>query len=150
MAPVLDQLPTSSAPAVPILCRRGLRFILLDLLMHRAEATVAELVDTLTSQGYHLDDDQRASRVVSDALRWEVKRGRVERVGRGRYRHRQTSPSTRRRVRLLGTASRTWLDAVAAGRPPPPTPPDPRRQPFGGPDDPNAPPWANLGWLWVA
>ena len=44
---------------------------------------VAELVARLDHAGLRVDG--RPGKVVSDSLRWEVRRGRVVRVGRGTY-----------------------------------------------------------------
>ncbi|MGF1596932.1 MAG: hypothetical protein ACFCVK_08355, partial [Acidimicrobiales bacterium] len=52
---------------------RGLRFVLVAELMARGEATVAELVQVVVGAGF--DVAGRASKVISDALRWEVRRG---------------------------------------------------------------------------
>ena len=45
--------------------------------------TTAQLVERCDAEG--IEFGGRASKVVSDALRWEVGRGRVERLGRGLY-----------------------------------------------------------------
>lgn len=55
--------------------------------------TVQDLVDALDRRG--IDVPGRASKTISDALRWEVSRGRVMRVGRGRYRTGAIPRSTR-------------------------------------------------------
>jgi len=47
-------------------------------------ATIAELIDAPKWHGFCVRG--RPSKVISDALRWEIERGRVERLGRGRYR----------------------------------------------------------------
>jgi hypothetical protein len=60
-----------------------LRYLLTTHLFDHGPATVAELVDALASQGF--DIGGRASKSVSDALRWEIGRGRVHRLRRGRY-----------------------------------------------------------------
>ena len=61
-----------------------LRYLLTTYLYDHGPATVEELVDALTYQGF--DVGGRASKAVSDALRWEIAHGRVIRLGRGRYR----------------------------------------------------------------
>lgn len=62
--------------------------------------TVGELVDALERAG--LRTHGRASKDVSDALRWEVRRGRVRRTARATYGighlPRQTALRMRRRV----------------------------------------------------
>lgn len=63
--------------------------------------TVRDLVDGLARQG--VTTVGRASKDVSDALRWEVRRGRVRRVGRATYElghvPRQTAARMRHRLR---------------------------------------------------
>jgi hypothetical protein len=61
-----------------------LRYLLTTYLYDHGPATVEELVDALTYEGF--DVGGRASKAVSDALRWEIAHGRVIRLGRGRYR----------------------------------------------------------------
>ena len=48
-----------------------------------APLTISELVEQIEARGFAVFG--RASKTVSDALRWEVRRGRVTKVGRGRY-----------------------------------------------------------------
>jgi hypothetical protein len=60
-----------------------LRYVLTHYVHRLREATVADLVGCLERDGLRVAG--RPSKVVSDALRWEIKRGRVVRVGRGRY-----------------------------------------------------------------
>jgi hypothetical protein len=59
-----------------------LRYLLTMHLFVHGPATVSDLVEALTSQGCEIG---YGTKVVSDALRWEVRRGRVYRRGRGRY-----------------------------------------------------------------
>jgi hypothetical protein len=60
-----------------------LRYVLtVNLLLH-GPATVATMIETLEWQGFGVVG--RASKAVSDALRWEVKRDRVRRLRRGLY-----------------------------------------------------------------
>jgi len=65
---------------------RGLRLrelLVLILLRHRGEMTVGALAAAVHAHGFRIEG--RAGKVVSDQLRYEVARGRVQRVGRGRY-----------------------------------------------------------------
>jgi hypothetical protein len=52
-------------------------------LLQRGPTTVDELIKALEWQGF--DIGGRASKQVSDALRWERRRGRVRRLARGLY-----------------------------------------------------------------
>jgi len=61
-----------------------LRYALIVLLVEaRREVTTSELVAGLDANGFRVRG--RPSKAVSDALRWEVRRGRVRRCGRGVY-----------------------------------------------------------------
>ena len=60
-----------------------LRYLLTTHLFDHGPATVAELVEALTFQGFNIGG--RPSKSVSDALRWEIGHGRVIKYGRGRY-----------------------------------------------------------------
>jgi hypothetical protein len=60
-----------------------LRYVLTTNLAVHGAATVAEMVDLLDYQGFVVAG--RASKTVSDALRWEMRRGRVRRLRRGKY-----------------------------------------------------------------
>jgi len=72
---------------------------------------VAELVTELERGGFVLAG--RPSKEISDALRWEVARGRVVRVGRGRYRAAAIPGATRRRIRKV---ARQRTDQVGSWR----------------------------------
>jgi hypothetical protein len=60
-----------------------LRYVLTMYLAVHGARTITEMIDALEWQGFCLCG--RASKAVSDALRWEIGRGRVRRLGRGRY-----------------------------------------------------------------
>lgn len=71
--------------AVPLSDRRRLRYALTLVLLHsERELTVPELEAAALANGCTLD--VRPAKAVSDALRTEVTKGRVVRVGWGRYR----------------------------------------------------------------
>ena len=84
---------------------RPLRYVLAELMACvRPSATnpggvvtVGQLVQQLKAQGFLFAG--RTSKVISDALRWEVLRGRVRRVGRGVYRLGAAPRSTMSRIR---------------------------------------------------
>lgn len=60
-----------------------LRYALTMQLLHNGPTTITGLVEGLTSQGF--DVGSPAPKQVSDALRWERRRGRVRRLARGLY-----------------------------------------------------------------
>ncbi|MFA4083556.1 hypothetical protein [Mycobacteroides salmoniphilum] len=60
-----------------------LRYLLTLYVYRFGTTTVSELVNMLDHKGF--DTDGRASKAVSDALRWEVRRGRLSHLGRGCY-----------------------------------------------------------------
>ena len=138
--------PLSDGPApppVPPLRGRALRFVLVDELMRHEELTVAELVTAVVHRcGFDLGG--RASKIISDALRWETRRGRVRRVGRGRYRFSHTARSTARRIGILATRSRAWVVAIMRRPEPDDVPPSAVSAPGAGA---LRPPWADLAWL---
>jgi hypothetical protein len=60
-----------------------LRYVLTLHLFQHGAATVTELIDVLGWHGFCVRG--RPSKAVSDALRWEIGRGRVRRLRRGLY-----------------------------------------------------------------
>ncbi len=60
-----------------------LRYLLTAYLFDHGPATVDELVEALAYHGFRTVG--RASKSISDALRWEMAHGRVVRFRRGRY-----------------------------------------------------------------
>ncbi|WP_101949325.1 hypothetical protein [Mycobacterium sp. 3519A] len=60
-----------------------LRYALTMYLLQHGPTTVDELIEALEWQGFEIPG--RASKQVSDALRWERRRGRVRRIARGLY-----------------------------------------------------------------
>ena len=73
-----------------------LRYLLTAYLFDCGPATVEELVDALTYHGFR--PVGRASKAISDALRWEIAHGRVIRFRRGRYRPAEMPRATRHRI----------------------------------------------------
>jgi hypothetical protein len=137
-----------SGVEIPSLWGRSLRFVVVNELMRAGgPVTVAELVEVVAEAGFTLRG--RASKVISDGLRWEVRRGRVARLARGVYRYRRAPRSTARRIRAFGQFALRWIDAVSTGRQPPPTPRDPRSPPWCPYHDPTIAPWWQMGWIWV-
>ena len=80
-----------------------LRYLLTSYLFDHGPATVEELVDALAYHGFR--SSGHPSKSISDALRWEMTRGRVIRFRRGHYRPgsmpRATSHRILQRVRAL-------------------------------------------------
>ncbi|BBZ31884.1 hypothetical protein [Mycolicibacterium confluentis] len=60
-----------------------LRYVLTSILLLYGPMKVSELAEELTRQGFTVDG--RPTKTVSDALRWERRRGRVVRLGWGGY-----------------------------------------------------------------
>jgi hypothetical protein len=88
----------------PCIAGLELRYLLTTVLLEcNARLTVAQLVEAVAAEGFLLRG--RPSKAVSDALRWEVRRGRVLRHARGIYgpgtMPRQTKSRIRTRVRRL-------------------------------------------------
>ncbi len=124
-----------------------MRFVLVDELRQRPTMTVAEMVAVLADHGFDLAG--RESKIISDALRWELARGRVIRLGRGVYRFHRAPATTVRRIGIFASMCRAWVVAVTRSQVPPPTPPNRRPGPKSWCDDPTAAPWEHLGWLWA-
>lgn len=97
------------ADGVPVAQGRELRALLvLQLLAAEGSLSVGDLVAGVERAGFTFVG--RPGKVVSDALRWEVRRGRVAKTGRGRYRSGYVAKSSRhglrRRVERLHQARR--------------------------------------------
>ncbi|MGV9803594.1 hypothetical protein ACWDTP_36665 [Mycobacterium sp. NPDC003449] len=75
----------------------SLRYVLTMQLLRCGPQSVADLVDALDDQGFTTAG--RPSKAISDALRWEMARGRVYRVRHGRYRPGEMPRSTEYRIR---------------------------------------------------
>lgn len=73
-----------------------LRYVLTRILQVSGPLTLAELVAELHRWGFTVAG--RPSKTVSDALRWERRRDRVRRRGRGRYQQGAMPRSTAHRI----------------------------------------------------
>jgi hypothetical protein len=96
---------------------RMLRYAMVLLLDEaRRPMTVPEIVAGLAE--WRLEVEGRASKVIPDAMRWEVRRGRVRRAGRGRYVLGHLAKSTRHWMRKSVALTRTehW-NGLPLGRP---------------------------------
>jgi hypothetical protein len=81
----------------PLLLRStDLRYVLTRILQLFGPLTVAELVTELHRWGFTVAG--RPSKTVSDTLRWEMRRDRVRRQGRGVYRQGCVPRSTAHRI----------------------------------------------------
>ena len=60
-----------------------LRHVLTMHLSVHGPAAITEMIEALGWHGFRVRG--RASKAVSDALRWEIGRGRVRQLGRGSY-----------------------------------------------------------------
>ncbi len=74
---------------------RDLRYVLTDYIS-QGYSTIAKLVKKLAEDGYTVWG--RASKVVSDALRWEIRNRRVRRIRRGVYAIASIPRTTRYRI----------------------------------------------------
>jgi hypothetical protein len=92
-----------------------LRYTLTMYLLQHGPTTVSELIEAMEWQGFEIRG--RASKQVSDALRWERRRGRVRRLARGLYGPgyvpRATEYRIYNRVMTLRTAAKPlWFRGV--------------------------------------
>lgn len=92
-------------------CGIALRYVLVDLMLRRGPMTVTAMLAALDD--LELVVPERRSKVVSDVLRTEVRRGRVVRLGRGRYGVGRIPRSTEHRIRVQAERIRSGLGSVA-------------------------------------
>jgi hypothetical protein len=81
-------------------------------LFQNGPATVVDLVDMLDHHGF--DVAGRASKAISDALRYEIAHGRVRRLRRGRYGPASMPRATEYRIHQLALALREEAAALNA------------------------------------
>jgi hypothetical protein len=74
-----------------------LRYALTIHLMDHGHSSINEMIAEL--RAYNFSVRGRASKAVSDALRWEIERGRVNRLGRALYGPGEVPRSTEYRIR---------------------------------------------------
>jgi hypothetical protein len=100
------------------LCVEGieLRYVLTMHLSQHGPATITEMIEALSWHGFCVLG--RPSKAVSDALRWEMRRGRVRRLGRARYGPayipRGTEYRIHQRVLALRAAARDAAEKASA------------------------------------
>jgi len=90
-----------------------LRYALVRLIQLTGPATVPELIAGLAYWGFAVDG--RPSKTVSDALRWERRRGRVMRRGRGLYSAGEMPRSTEHRIIRRIVELRTEAESLSMG-----------------------------------
>lgn len=88
-----------------------LRYVLTMHLSKHGPASIGELLDALVWHGFRVDG--RASKIVSDALRWEVGYDRVRRLGRGRYGPGRMPRGTEHRIHKRVLALRDQADRLS-------------------------------------
>ena len=88
-----------------------LRYVLTVYLFQQGPTTVSDLIEALQYQGF--DIPGRASKAVSDALRWEIAHGRVLRLKRGRYGPAEMPHATEYRIHQRVLALRAEAAAIA-------------------------------------
>lgn len=89
-----------------------LRYVLTMYLFQNGPQSVGDLVEALDHQGFTVAG--RASKAVSDALRWEIGHGRVLRLKHGRYRPAWMPRSTEYRIHQRVMALRAKAAELAA------------------------------------
>jgi len=95
------------------LCGIELRYVLTMHLARHGRSTIGELVDALAFHGFTAGSP--ANKSVSDALRWECRRGRVRHIGRGVYGPGELPRGTEHRIRQRELALRTAAIRSKAG-----------------------------------
>lgn len=96
---MIGPMTAETTPGVTVVWPRDLelrRLLTWYVVDARRVVTVAELVQWLDEVGFRAPG--RTSKIVSDKLRADVARGRVRRVGRGRYVAGKVAPTTWRRI----------------------------------------------------
>ena len=88
--------PMETQPPPRLLRGIELRYVLTRILQISGPCTVRHLIDVL--QGWNFTVAGRPSKAVSDALRWEMGRERVWRIGRGRYKYDEAPRGTEYRI----------------------------------------------------
>jgi len=93
-----------------------LRYVLTVHLFRQGRSTISEMRDALAFHGF--DVARPAPKSVSDALRWERRRGRVRRLGRGLYGPGQMPRGTEHRIhkRVLALRAETAAESRGGGQ----------------------------------
>lgn len=91
-----------------------LRYVLTMHLFNQGRATITDLVEALAWHGF--DVARPAPKSVSDALRWEMRRGRVRRLGRGVYGPGEMPRGTEHRIHKRVLALRAEAKSLKGGQ----------------------------------
>lgn len=98
-----------------------LRYVLTMHLAIHGRATIKDLVEALAFHGFEVDGP--AGKSVSDALRWERRRGRARRLARGVYGPGQLPRGTEHRIyrrvlalRAAANRSKAGNSGISSGR----------------------------------
>ncbi len=91
-----------------------LRYMLTRLIQLVGPVTISQLLTQLADWGFTVEG--RPSKTVSDALRWEVGRGRVYRCGRGTYREGWVPRGTEYRIIARVAALREEAESLRGGQ----------------------------------
>lgn len=91
-----------------------LRYALTMHLFNQGPATISCLLERLAWHGFAVGSP--APKQVSDALRWERRRGRVRRLGRGLYGPGQMPRGTEHRIHQRVLALRAEAESLRGGQ----------------------------------
>jgi hypothetical protein len=90
-----------------------LRYVLTMYLFSQGRSTINDLLEALAFHGFQVD--RPAGKSVSDALRWERRRGRVRRLARGVYGPGEMPRGTEHRIHRRVLALRAEANRSDAG-----------------------------------
>jgi hypothetical protein len=108
-----DVVAACEVVAMKMLRGTELRYVLTMHLARNGRSTIGDLVDALAFHGFSVDGP--ANKLVSDALRWERRYGRVRRIGRGVYGPGEMPRGTEHRIRQRELALRAQAIRSEAG-----------------------------------
>jgi hypothetical protein len=91
-----------------------LRYVLTMYLFNQGRSSIKELVEGLAFHGFQVDGP--AGKSVSDALRWERRRGRVRRLARGVYGPGEMPRGTEHRIHRRVLVLRAEANRSEAGK----------------------------------
>ena len=91
-----------------------LRYVLTRLIQLLGPVTIPELLARIAKWGFTVEG--RPSKTVSDALRWEIGRGRVYRCARGTYRQGWAPRGTEYRIIARVAALREEAESLRGGQ----------------------------------